>query len=294
MKITIAHSPDSDDAFMFYALASGRIDTGDYHIEHVLCDIETLNRAAELGRYEVSAISLHAYPYLSSRYQLMPCGASVGDNYGPIVVSTEAYSRGDFRKVFADRNQKKVIGIPGEKTTAFLALKLFMGSEFQFEPMPFDQIIPACVSKQIDAGLIIHEGQLHFADHGLRKVLDLGSWWREETKLPLPLGGNVIRRDLGAEHIAALNQLVQKSIAFALDEKNQEEAFNYAMQFARGLDRQQAERFVRMYVNNRTLGYDADSIKAIDLMFERAAAKGYIPKQQPIARELGASRTPSQ
>ena len=212
MKLRLAHSPDSDDAFMFYALAQNRIPTGDYQFEHILKDIETLNQEATQERYDISAISLHAFPELAEHYQLLSCGASVGDNYGPRVVSQKPLSRDEFKQEFTKLDQKKTIAIPGEKTTAFLTLKMMLEKPFAFKPMPFDQILDAVKSGQVDAGLIIHEGQLNYADHGLSLVVDLGQWWKEETNLPLPLGANVIRRSLGRDHIHKISHILKESI----------------------------------------------------------------------------------
>src|SRR5207245_1001965 len=225
MRIRIAHSPDSDDAFMFYGLASGGVPSNGYELEHVLSDIETLNRAAFSGTYEITAVSFHAYAHLTDRYILLPHGASMGDRYGPIVVAkSEAASLKGLR-----------VAIPGELTTAFLTLRLF-DPAVQYCVMPFDRIQEAVHAGTVDAGLLIHEGQLTWADEGLKKIVDLGEWWAERTRgLPLPLGGNVIRRDLGANAISTLSRLLHDSIAYGLEHRD--EAVRYAMQFGRGLDR---------------------------------------------------------
>src|SRR5215467_11770828 len=231
-NIRVAHSPDSDDAFMFYALATSKIDTGDLHYTHLLNDIETLNRKALEGEYEVSAVSFHAYAYLAEKYALLSCGASMGRNYGPIVVSGKPLSS----KTLAD----KLVAIPGTLTTAFLALRLFAPT-VKYEAVPFDKILDEVQKGKYEAGLLIHEGQLTYRELGLHKVLDLGEWWQEQTGLPLPLGGNVIRRDLGRETMMQVDQDIRKSIQYGLDHR--EEATSYTIQFSRGLDPQKADRF---------------------------------------------------
>jgi 1,4-dihydroxy-6-naphthoate synthase len=267
MRIAIAHSPDSDDAFMFYGLASGKVPTDGFEIEHVLSDIETLNRAAFEGKYEISAVSFHAYAHLTGRYILLPHGASMGDRYGPVVVAREAMppSLDGVR-----------VAIPGTLTTAFLALRLY-APDVQYEVMPFDRIQEAVHAGEVRAGLLIHEGQLTYADEGLRKIVDLGEWWADRTGgLPLPLGGNVIRRDLGADVIARLSRLLHDSIAYALEHR--EEAVAYAMQFGRGLDRSKTDRFVGMYVNELTLQYGDRGREAVFRLLGEAGEKGLIPK----------------
>jgi 1,4-dihydroxy-6-naphthoate synthase len=273
MKIRIAHSPDSDDAFMFYGLASGRVPADGFEIEHVLSDIETLNRAALDGQYEITAVSFHAYAYLTERYVLLPHGASMGDRYGPVVVA-----RPDGPSSVRDVR----VAVPGEMTTAFLALRLF-------EPLvrhivvPFDRIQDKVRSGEEVAGLLIHEGQLTYADEGLKKVVDLGEWWSARTGgLPLPLGGNVIRRDLGAPAIARLSRLLHDSIAYALDHR--EEAVAYAMRFGRGLDRRRTDEFVGMYVNALTLDYGARGREAVRRLLGDAQAAGLLA--QPVAVEF--------
>jgi 1,4-dihydroxy-6-naphthoate synthase len=270
MKIRIAHSPDSDDAFMFYGLASGKVPSGDFEIEHVLSDIETLNRAAFNGTYEISAISFHAYAHLTDRYLLLPHGASMGDRYGPIVVA---------KRPTASLNGVTV-AVPGKLTTAFLALQLF-DPKVEYVVMPFDRIQEAVHAGDVQAGLLIHEGQLTWADEGLTKIVDLGEWWAERTQgLPLPLGGNVIRRDLGPKTISTLSRLLHDSIAYALDHR--EEAISYAMQFGRGLDKARTDRFVAMYVNNLTLDYGDRGREAVRRLLGDAQAAGLLPKPVDI------------
>jgi 1,4-dihydroxy-6-naphthoate synthase len=281
MEITLAHSPDSDDAFMFYGLASGRIDTHPYRIRHILKDIESLNHDAVEEKYDLSAISLSAFPFVSHLYELLPYGASVGDNYGPMLVSKEPLTPKDFVQKFSGSENPHKIGVPGERTTAFLVLKILL-NEFSFQCLSFDKIIPAVIKGEVDAGLLIHEGQLNYAAAGLVKILDLGTWWREETHFPLPLGANVIRKSLKAEDKTRLAQLVRKSIEFSLSEENREAALNYSLQFARGLDATQTERFVRMYVNQRALDLDEDTIQAMNLLYNKAASLGIMPKQKPL------------
>ncbi|MGO4212593.1 MqnA/MqnD/SBP family protein, partial [Terriglobus sp. YAF25] len=238
-EISIAHSPDSDDAFMFYGLATNKIRVPGYKFSHTLTDIETLNRKAmNEAFYDVTAISFHAYPYLQDNYALMACGGSVGDGYGPMIVAP--------KKLTTDEVKKLKIAVPGTLTTAYLALKLF-APEVETATIPFDEIIPRVAGGEFEAGLIIHEGQLTYGNSGLHKILDLGQWWREETNgLPLPLGGNAIRRSLGSDVMKTTTQALRDSIQHALD--NREEALQYAMQFARDLDTSLANRFVGMYV----------------------------------------------
>jgi 1,4-dihydroxy-6-naphthoate synthase len=266
MKIRIAHSPDSDDAFMFYGLASGKVPSNGFELEHVLSDIETLNRAAFDGAYEITAVSFHAYALLTDRYVLLPHGASMGDRYGPIVVSKHAVSS----------LKGLTVAIPGTLTTAFLTLRLFDPS-VQYVVMPFDSIQEAVHAGEADAGLLIHEGQLTWADEGLHKIVDLGEWWADRTGgLPLPLGGNVIRRDLGAGTIATLSRLLHDSIAYGL--AHRDEAVSYAMQFGRGLDRVRTDRFVGMYVNDLTLDYGDRGREAVVRLIGEASAAGLLPK----------------
>ncbi|MFO7693352.1 MAG: MqnA/MqnD/SBP family protein [Vicinamibacterales bacterium] len=278
MRITVAHSPDSDDAFMFYGLASGAVDTGGLEVGHLLADIETLNRAAFEGTYEVTAVSFHAYAYLHDRYILLPHGASMGEHYGPIVVAREDGP--------ASLDGVRV-AVPGLLTSAYLALKLY-DEGVDTVVMPFDEIQDAVRRGDVAAGLLIHEGQLTYQDEGLRKIVDLGEWWAVRTGgLPLPLGGNVIRRDLGPELIARVSRMLHASIKHALD--NREQALAYAMQFGRGLDPAKVDRFVGMYVNSLTLGYTDDSRRAVRLFLDEAHEKGLIPSRVPVefAQEPG-------
>jgi 1,4-dihydroxy-6-naphthoate synthase len=269
IEIKIAHSPDSDDAFMFYGLATNKIRVPGLKFTHVLCDIETLNHKAIAEAYfEVTAISFHAYPYLQDRYALMPSGGSVGDGYGPMIVAPKSYT--------LDEVKKLKIAIPGTLTTAVLALKLFAPG-IQTEVVPFDKIIPAVLDGRYDAGLIIHEGQLTYDKSGLHRILDLGKWWRELTGLPLPLGANAIRKDLGAETIAKVCKALRASIQHALD--NREEALEYAMQFARDLDANDADTFVGMYVNERTLDYGDDGREAVAKLLNMGHERGIIPQE---------------
>jgi len=266
-EISIAHSPDSDDAFMFYGLATNKIRVPGYRFTHTLCDIETLNRRArEEAFYDVSAISFHAYPYVQQNYTLMGCGGSVGEGYGPMVVSSRKMEAADLGRIR--------VAVPGTLTTAYLALKLF-NPAIATEVVPFDRIIAEILAGKYDAGLIIHEGQLTYSTSGLFKVVDLGAWWRETTGLVLPLGGNAIRRSLGAEVHKIVSKALRDSINFALD--NREQALEYAMQFARDLDARLASNFVNMYVNERTLDYGPDGREAIRKLLDTGHEKGIIP-----------------
>jgi 1,4-dihydroxy-6-naphthoate synthase len=271
-EISIAHSPDSDDAFMFYGLATNKVRVPGYKFTHTLTDIETLNhRAIDEAFYDVTAISFHAYPYLQDNYTLMACGGSVGEGYGPMIVSS--------RKLTLPQLKKTRIAVPGTLTTAYLTLKLF-APEIETAVVPFDKIIPAVVSGEYQAGLIIHEGQLTYANDGLIKLLDLGQWWREQTNLPLPLGGNAIRRSLGADTLLTTTNALRDSIQHALDHR--EEALEYAMQFARDLDPTLANRFVGMYVNERTLNYGPDGREAIQKLLEMGYDRGIIPHRAKV------------
>ena len=266
-EIKIAHSPDSDDAFMFYGLATNKVRVPGYRFTHTLCDIETLNqRALNEAFYDVTAISFHAYPYLQDKYAVMGCGGSVGEGYGPMVVSSKPMAPEDLGKI--------KIAIPGALTTAYLALKIF-NPELQTTVVPFDRIIPEILAGNFDAGLIIHEGQLTYSSSGLYKVLDLGVWWRETTGLVLPLGGNAIRRSLGKDSMRIVTKAVKDSIQHALDHR--EQALEYAMQFARDLDARLANRFVSMYVNDRTLDYGPDGRQAIVKLLDLGYERGIIP-----------------
>jgi len=265
--ISIAHSPDSDDAFMFYGLATNKVRVPGYRFTHTLCDIETLNqRAMNEAFFDVTAVSFHAYPYIQENYTLMSCGGSVGEGYGPMVVSSRALTTDDLKKIR--------VAVPGKMTTAYLALKIF-NPEIETEVVPFDKIIPEIQAGNFEAGLIIHEGQLTYAANGLRKVIDLGVWWREQTGLVLPLGGNAVRRSLGPEVLHTVTQALRDSIQHGLD--NREQGLEYAMQFARDLDTTLANRFVSMYVNERTLSYGADGQEAIRRLLTLGHERGIIP-----------------
>ena len=265
--ISIAHSPDSDDAFMFYGLATNKVRVPGFRFNHTLCDIETLNqKARNEAFYDVTAISFHAYPYVQNNYTLMGCGGSVGEGYGPMVVSSRVLAPEDLKRV--------KIAVPGTMTTAYLALKIF-NPELETVTVPFDRIIPEIQAGNFDAGLIIHEGQLTYSANGLQKVLDLGAWWRETTGLVLPLGGNAVRRSLGNDTLRVVTKAVRDSIQHALD--NREPALEYAMQFARDLDARLANRFVSMYVNERTLDYGADGRQAIRKLLDLGHERGIIP-----------------
>jgi 1,4-dihydroxy-6-naphthoate synthase len=266
--IHVAHSPDSDDAFMFYALATKKIDTGDLNYIHTLNDIETLNRKAMEGEYEVSAISFHAYAYLADKYALLACGASMGKNYGPIVVSG--------KPLRANNLINATVAIPGTLTTAFLVLRLFE-PQIHYDVVPFDKILDDVQKGKYDAGLLIHEGQLTYREMGLHKVLDLGEWWLKETALPLPLGGNVIKRDLGKTTIERVALDIKKSIQYGLEHR--EEAMEYAIQFSRGLDTQRVDRFIGMYVNDLTLDYGEEGRQAVRRLLQEAYKKKIIPER---------------
>ena len=270
MKIRVAHSPDSDDAFMFYPLAKGLIDTEGLEFEHILADIETLNREALKGTYEVSAISFHAYPYVADKYAVLPSGGSVGEGYGPIVVSKEELGS----------LKGKRIAVPGELTTAFLVLKLYE-PEIEHVVYPFDRIIDAVLKGEVEAGLVIHEGQLSYKDYGLKKVVDLGEWWKEKYGLPLPLGCNIVKKDLGKDVIKKIERLMRKSVEYALKEK--EKALEYAINYARDLkdDPRRTEKFVSMYVNERTIDYGEEGREAVRLLLRLGKEKGIIKTEIP-------------
>ena len=273
-EITIAHSPDSDDAFMFYGLATNKVQIPGLRFSHTLCDIQSLNQKAmqgEEGVYDVTAVSFHAYPYIQDRYALMTCGGSVGEGYGPMIVATKAISTSEIKQ--------KMIAVPGKLTTAYLALQLFAPG-IESEVLPFDQIIPSVLSGKYEAGLIIHEGQLTYDRSGLHRIVDLGRWWMQMTGLPLPLGGNAIRRSLGPELIASVSTALRDSIQYALDHR--EQALAYAMQFARDLDPQMADKFVGMYVNERTLDYGADGKEAIRRLLDMGHRAGIIPMEPRV------------
>ncbi len=267
-EITVAHSPDSDDAFMFYGLATNKVRVPGLRFTHTLCDIETLNQNARQGQgvYDVTAISFHAYPYIQDNYALLPSGGSVGDGYGPMIVANKTYTQTEIKR--------KKIAVPGILTTAYLVLRLFAPG-IETDVVPFDQIIPEVLEGKHEAGLIIHEGQLTYGKAGLHRIIDLGKWWQTMTGLPLPLGGNAIRRSLGTELMASVSNALRESIQYALDHR--EEALAYAMQFARDLDTQLADKFVGMYVNERTLDYGADGREAVRRLLEMGHTAGIIP-----------------
>jgi len=266
VKISLAHSPDSDDAFMFYGLARGGVATAGLEVTHVLRDIETLNREAREGRHEVTAISFHAYPSVADRYALMPCGGSIGDGYGPLLVAREPLGPADLGE--------RMVAVPGRLTSAYLALKLFAPAA-RTRVVPFDQILDEVRDGRADLGLIIHEGQLTFGGHGLHKVLDLGAWWKQETSLPLPLGGNAVRRDLGPDLMKRLTRLVRETVRYSL--AHRKEALAYAMEFARGMDPAVADRFVGMWVNEMTVDIGERGRRAVQEFLDRGHAAGLIP-----------------
>jgi len=271
-EIKIAHSPDSDDAFMFYGLATNKVRVPGYKFTHTLTDIETLNHRAMTDQfYDVTAISFHAYPYIQENYAIMACGGSMGDSYGPMIVAPRAYT--------LDEVKRLKIAVPGTLTTAYLTLKLF-APEIETVTVEFDKIIPAVLAGEFDAGLIIHEGQLTYGRDGLTKIIDLGVWWHEQTGLPLPLGGNAIRRSLGKDVQEITTQALRDSIQHALDHR--EAALEYAMQFARDLDTSLANRFVGMYVNERTLDYGEDGREAIKKILAMGYERGIIPYKADV------------
>ena len=270
-EITVAHSPDSDDAFMFYGLATNKVRTPGLRFTHTLCDIETLNRKALEGVYDVTAISFHAYPYIQQHYALLPSGGSVGDGYGPMIVANRAYSLSEIKS--------KRVAVPGTMTTAYLVLKLFAPG-IETEVVPFDQIIPQLLEGKHEAGLIIHEGQLTYDKSGLHRIVDLGRWWQKVTGLPLPLGGNAIRRSLGPQLRVQVASALRESIQYALDHR--EEALAYAMQFARDLDPMLADKFVGMYVNERTLEYGPEGREAIRRLLDMGHKAGIIPQESSV------------
>jgi 1,4-dihydroxy-6-naphthoate synthase len=271
VRISLAHSPDSDDAFMFYGLARGLVESGDLEITHTLCDIETLNRRAMEGVHEVTAISFHAYPHVADKYALMPCGGSIGDGYGPLLVAREAIDPAAIAAA--------TVAVPGTLTTAFLALKLFAPG-VRTRVVPFDRIMDDVRDGRADVGLIIHEGQLTFGGHGLRKVADLGAWWKRETGLPLPLGGNAVRRDVGEDVMKRLTRLVRDSVKYSLDHRA--EALEYAMGFARGMDPAVADRFVGMWVNEMTIDCGERGRRSVQALLDRGHAEGVIPRRVAV------------
>lgn len=264
-EVRVAHSPDSDDAFMFYGLATHKVRTPGLRFTHTLCDIETLNQKAREGVYDVTAISFHAYPYIQDQYALMACGGSVGEGYGPMIVSPRPFTTSEVKT--------RRIAVPGRLTTAYLALQLFAPG-IETEVVPFDQIIPQVLEGKYEAGLIIHEGQLTYDKSGLHRIVDLGRWWQKVTGLPLPLGGNAIRRELGPQVMAAVTAALRESIQYGLEHRD--EALAYAMQFARDLDPQSADKFVGMYVNERTLDYGPDGREAVRRLLDMGHKAGVI------------------
>ena len=269
--ITVAHSPDSDDAFMFYGLATNKLETNGLKFEHTLKDIQSLNEDAKNGVFDVTAISFHAYAYISDKYALLPHGASIGDKYGPILVSKEKYKPEDIPNL--------KIAIPGELTSAFLALRIY-NQDFEYTVVPFDEIIDAVQKGKADAGLLIHEGQLFYKQLGLTKILDLGEWWHEKTGLPLPMGGNAIRRDLGEKLMREVSKYLHKSISYSLEHR--EDALSYAMQFARDMPPELADRFVAMWVNDLTLDYGDRGREGVKLLLQEGYEKGIIPNKVEV------------
>ncbi|PYQ51470.1 MAG: ABC transporter substrate-binding protein [Acidobacteria bacterium] len=267
MKVSLAHSPDSDDAFMFYGLARGKVATDGLEIVHVLKDIQTLNEEARVGRHEVTAISFHAWPHVADTYALMPCGGSIGDGYGPLLVARQALRPSDVAG--------RVVAVPGTLTTAYLALRLF-APDAQTRVVPFDRILDEVREERADVGLIIHEGQLTFGGHGLHKVLDLGAWWKDETGLPLPLGANAVRRDLGEDMMRRLTRIVRDTVRYSLAHRR--EALEYALGFARGMDPAVADRFVGMWVNDMTIDCGERGKQAVQTLLDRGHAAGVIPR----------------
>jgi 1,4-dihydroxy-6-naphthoate synthase len=272
--ITVGHSPDPDDAFMFYALAHHKLDTGDLEFRHELQDIETLNRRALRGELEVTAVSIHAYAHLLDKYALLPSGCSMGDRYGPMVVAREPMT--------LEKLKTCTIAVPGTMTTAFLTLRLLLGDGFKYEVIPFDHIIDAVAKGRFEAGLIIHEGQLTFQNQGLHLIVDLGVWWQEKTGLPLPLGGNVVRRDLGAAMMHDISRLLKESIRYSL--AHRQDALTYALNYARDMDRSLADKFVGMYVNDWTLDYGPRGREAVRRLLDEAHKAGIIAS--PVSVEF--------
>ncbi|MCU1290384.1 MAG: 1,4-dihydroxy-6-naphtoate synthase [Acidobacteria bacterium] len=270
--ISVAHSPDSDDAFMFYGLATNKLETDGLRFEHTLKDIQSLNEDAKNGVYDVTAISFHAFAYVDDKYALLPHGASIGDKYGPILVSKE------LRKTEEIPNMK--IAVPGELTSAFLALRIY-NQDFEYVVVPFDEIIDYVQKGKADAGLLIHEGQLFYKQMGLSKVLDLGEWWHEKTGLPLPMGGNVIRRDLGEDLMRKVSKYLLQSIKYSMD--NREDALAYAMQFARDMPTELADRFVAMWVNDLTLDYGERGREGVRRLLQEGYEKGIIPRKVDVS-----------
>jgi 1,4-dihydroxy-6-naphthoate synthase len=269
--LTLGHSPDPDDAFMFYGLASGKVDGRGWKFEHILQDIQTLNERAQREELDITAVSIHAFAYIADKYALLSSGASMGDGYGPMVVAREQFPVSEI--------STKRVAIPGRITSAYLALRLAIG-DFEFEVVPFDEILDVVAAAKFDCGLIIHEGQLTYAQQGLTKILDLGEWWKNRTGTPLPLGGNVVRRALGDEAIRELSQILQESIRFGLEHRD--EAVKHSLQWARGMGHELADEFVGMYVNDYTLDYGETGRKGVELFLSEAAEKGIIPKKPEL------------
>ncbi len=271
--ISLGHSPDPDDAFMFYALASEKIDTHGWRFEHILQDIQTLNDRAARGELHITAISIHAYPYVASNYALTACGSSMGDGYGPIVVAREPMP--------VEQLKGKTIAVPGLTTTAFLALNLLLGKDtFQHVIVPFDEILNHVADGKADAGLIIHEGQLTYQNQNLGLIVDLGKWWMEENSLPLPLGGNCIRRDLGLDNMIEITSVLKQSIQYSLEHRK--EAVEHALKYARDMGTDLADRFVGMYVNDWTIDYGVRGRQAIELLLKKGADAGLVPQVEKI------------
>lgn len=269
--LTLGHSPDPDDAFMFYAMAEDKIDTRGWQFEHILQDIQTLNERAQREELDISAVSIHAFAYIADKYALLSCGASMGDNYGPIVVAREDIPLADL--------PKKKIAIPGTQTSAHLALQLAIGI-YEFEVVPFDEIMEAVAAGKYEAGLLIHEGQLTYPQSGLKLIIDLGKWWNERHGLPLPLGGNVVRRSLGDEAIRELAEIMRESIRYGLDHRDV--AVKHSMQWGRGLDQKLADEFVGMYVNDLTMDYGEGGRRSVELFLTEAAEAGIIPAKPDL------------
>lgn len=272
MKLRLGHSPDPDDAFMFYGLATGKMDGGPYEFEHILQDIQTLNTRAMKGELEITAISLHAYPYVKDKYALMGCGCSMGDNYGPMIVSKKPFTPEELKT--------KRIAIPGTLTTAFLTMQLLLGKGVHTVVKPFDEILQYVEAGHADAGLIIHEGQLTYQNNGLVCSVDLGKWWREKTGLPLPLGGNVIRRDLGEPVMREVTGILKRSIEFSLAHRT--DAVRHALQYARDMNEKLADEFVGMYVNHWTLDYGPQGRAAVNALLDAGAKASLIPPCTPV------------
>lgn len=279
----LAHSPDPDDAFMFYALAKDKIETGRYRFEHILQDIQSLNQRARQGELEITAISIHAYPYVADRYALTSCGSSMGDKYGPMIVARQSIAGAGDGQAVREALHGKTIAIPGKLTTAFLTLQMVLGKDgeaFKSVIVPFDQIPQYVAEGKADAGVLIHEGQLTYKQAGLNLLLDLGVWWYDQTQLPLPLGGNCIRKDLGTQTMQEVTNIIRASIQYSLDHR--EPAVEYALQFGRDLDSTLADKFVGMYVNHWTLDYGEIGRKAIDTLLQRGAREGLVPPTDKI------------